>query len=262
MHDNGHQLEQSAIDAAMNSNWEEAVKLNEKIIVLDKKNVDAFQRLGFALLQKGNIKKAKIVFRKAQKLQPGNFTISENLERIKILESKKVNKVSPITLNPYAYLEIPGKTKSIPLVNYGQKTVLAALAIGQEVILVPKKRRVEIRTKDKEYIGCLPDDMSKRLTIFMKAGSEFSCFIKEANLKNITVFMKEEKRGKKVTRYASFPINTTSDLNNINLSEEDLKDEDAEEISDNDLEKLAESLSSEEKEYLPYDSEEKEEAEE
>ncbi len=40
------------------------------------------------------------------------------------------------------------------------------------------------------------------------------------------------------------------------------KDEETEEITDSDLEKLAESLSSEEKEYLPYESEEREEVEE
>lgn len=257
-----HQLEQSAINAAISSDWDQAIKLNEKIISHDKKNVDAFQRLGFALLQKGKIRKAKNIYRKALKLQPGNYTISENLERIKILETKKISKLNPTTLNPYAFLEIPGKTKTITLVNNGQKITLAGLTIGQEVFLVPKKRRVEIRSKNKEYIGCLPDDISKRITIFMKAGSLFSGFIKEANLRSITVFLKEEKRGKKVTRYASFPINSQADLNNINLNDEDMKDEDVEEISDNDLEKLAETLSNEDKEYLPYDSEEKEEAEE
>ncbi len=260
--ENVHVLEQTAINAAINSDWEQAVKSNEKIISHDKKNVDAYLRLGFAYLQKGKIKKAKNIYRKAQKLQPGNYLIDENLERIKILESKRVSRLPPTNLNPYAFIEIPGKTKTVTLVKSGQKIVLASLSIGQEVFLLPKKRRVEIRSKTKEYIGCLPDDISKRLTIFMKAGSHFSCFIKEANLKTVAVFLKEEKRGKRVARYASFPINTQSDLANINLSDEESKDDDAEEISDNDLEKLAETLSNDEKEYLPYEPEEREEGEE
>lgn len=260
--DNIQNLEQTAINAAINAQWDIAVESNEKIIKKDKKNVDAFLRLGFSYLQKGKIKKAKEIYRVAKKLQPGNYIIDEHLERIKILESKKVSRMSPTNLNPYAFLEIPGKTKSITLVNSGQKIVLAGLSIGQEVLLVPKKRRLDIRTKNKDYIGCLPDDISKRMSIFIKAGSEFTCFVKDANLKTVTVFLKEVKRGRRVARYASFPINNQSNLANINLSNDDGKEEETEEISDNDLERLAESLSSEEKEYLPYESEDREEAEE
>lgn len=257
--DNQQILEKEAIEAAMTSQWDKAIKINEKIIKKYKKNIDAYLRLGFAYLQKGEIKKSKEIYRKAKKLQPGNYLIEENLERIKILEAKKISQLSPANLNPYTFIEIPGKTKSVILVNCGQKIILASLSIGQEVILVPKKRRIEIRTKNKEYIGCLPDDLSKRLTIFMKAGSSFSAFIKEANLKNVTVFLKEEKRGKRVARYVSFPINNQFNLNN--KSSEEVEEE--EEISDNDLEKLAESISnSEEKEYLPYQPEEREEIEE
>ncbi|MCL4363896.1 hypothetical protein M1328_01510 [Patescibacteria group bacterium] len=260
--ENAQTLEQTAINAAINSKWDEAVEANEKIIRHDKKNVDAYQRLGFAYLQKGKIKKAKEIYRIAKKLQPGNYLIDDQLERIKILESKRISKLAPTNLNPYTFIEVPGKTKTINLVNNGQKSILASLSIGQEVILVPKKRRIEIRTENKDYIGCLPDDISKRLTIFMKAGSVFNCFVKEANLKIVTVFLKEDKKGRRVARYASFPISNQANLTNITLSDEEGKEEESEEISDNDLEKLAESLSNEEKEYLPYESEDREESEE
>lgn len=255
--DKTQQIEKEAIDAAITSNWDKAISLNEKIIRADKKNIDAYLRLGFAYLQKSQLKKAKAIYRKAQKYQPGNFLITENLEKIKVLESKKISRISPTDLNPDIFVDVPGKTKTVFLVNVGQKAVLAKLSIGQEVYLILKKRKIEVRSKDKEYIGALPDDISRRLTIFIKAGSLFKAFIKEATLKTTSIFLKEEKKGKKVVKYASFPVNFQAGLNNINL-EEDVKDEDLEEISDNDLEKLAETLI-EEKEYLGYETEEKEE---
>lgn len=261
--DNQQILEKEAIEAAMTSKWNEAIKINEKIIKKDKKNIDAYLRLGFAYLQKGEIKKSKEIYLKAKKFQPENYLIEENLEKIKILEAKKISQPSPANLNPYTFIEIPGKTKSVLLVNCGQKITLASLSIGQEVILIPKKRRIEIRTKNKEYIGCLPDDLSKRLNILIKAGSTFNAFIKEANLKTVIVFLKEKKRGKRVARYVSFPINNQINLNNKSLEEVEKKEEEIEEISDNDLEKLAESISnSEEKDYLPYKPEDREENEE
>ena len=256
--DKSHQLEKEAIEAAMTSAWDKAVKINEKIIAKDKKNADAYLRLGFAHLQKSNIRKAKNYYRKAQRLQPGNYIIAENLERIKILEAKKISRLVPTRLNPYVFIDVPGKTKTVVLVNCGQKAALAKLTIGQEVFLVPKRRRIEVRTKEKEYLGCLPDDMSKRLIIFIKAGSVFRSFIKETTLKSVSVFLKEEKKGKKVAKYASFPINIQAGLANIHLADEESKEEENEEITNSDLDKLAETLN-EEKEYLPYEPEDKEE---
>jgi hypothetical protein len=263
--DNLATLEKQAIDAAISSNWKEAISFNEEILIHDKKNVDAYLRLGFACLQNNQLNKAKKYYLKALNLQPGNYLINENLERIKILESKKMDRAKTPNLDPYLFLEIPGKTKTIDLVKCGQKNILVRLATGQKVEITPKKRRIEIRTTEKEYLGCLPDDLSKRLMIFIKAGSIFSAYIKECGLKTIAVFLKEEKKGIKVAKYASFPVNIQSNLDNLTQGHgemrEELKEEDLAEITDNDLEKLAESLN-EEKEYLGFDTENKEETEE
>ncbi|GAB4219790.1 MAG: hypothetical protein Fur009_7530 [Candidatus Microgenomates bacterium] len=255
-------LEKNAIDAAIKGQWDEAIALNEQIIKQDKKNIEAYLRLGFAFMQKGDLKKAKTAYLKAKKIQPENFIIDKNLEKIKVLEAKKNKPYTTSTLSPYAFLDIPGKTKSITLVNPGQKSVLAGLSIGQEVFLNIKKRRIEVRTSKKEFIGYLPDDISKRLTILIKAGSNFKCYVKEADLKNVVIFVKEEKRGKKVSRYSPFPINNVF-TGEINTNEEG-SESDSEEISDSDLEMLAESLTSEEKDYLPFQptDEENEEEEE
>ncbi|MCS6956680.1 MAG: tetratricopeptide repeat protein [Patescibacteria group bacterium] len=253
--ENLQELEQQAINAAINNQWDEAIKLNEKIIKKNKKNLDAYLRLGFAYFQKGILNKAKKFYLKAKKIQPENYIIEKNLEKIKVLEAKKNKPYSSSTLSPYAFLDIPGKTKSVSLVNCGQKSVLAGLSIGQEVFMNLKKRKIEIRTQKKEYIGCLPDDISKRLTILIKAGSVFKCYIKEAGLKEVIIFIKEQKRGKKVNRYAPFPISNNF-TGNINLSDDNQESE-SEEISDIDLEKLAESL--EKEEYLSYETDEENE---
>ncbi len=254
-------LEQQAINAAIQTKWEEAIEINKKILKLDKKNVDTHLRIAFALLQANKTARAKKYYKAALKLQPGNHSITENLERIKVLESKK-NKVPKdkfVNLDPNLFLETPGKTRSIVLVNPGQKNILAQLTIGQHVFLMPKKRKIEVRTQGKEYIGSLPDDISKRLTIFIKAGSEFAVYIKEANLNRVVVFVREERKGKKVMKYTSFPTNIQSKLTELTKDDESGTNEEDLEASEMDLEKLAEALAAEEKEYLPYDHEEQEE---
>ena len=73
----------------------------------------------------------------------------------------------------------------------------------------------------------------------------------------ITVFIREEKKGKKVQQYLSFPQNIQSKMEDITYEKEGSEDTEEETVLD--LEKLAETLTSEEKEYLPYKPEEDEE---
>ncbi len=262
---NIYQFEKQAIEAAINNDWKTSIEINKQIIKLDKKNLDAYLRLGFAYLQFGNLNEAKKTYQKILKIQPNNPTAIKNYEKIKILLEKKLAKEignDNLSLSPDVFMDVPGKTKTVQLVNCGQKVVLAKLNIGEEVYLIPKKRRIEVRNKNKEYIGCLPDDLSKRLSIFIKAGSEFKVLVKEANLKNVIVFIKELKRGNKVKRYITFPINISSNLNNLQNQEEEQFIED-EEISLDDLEKLAESLTEEKQEdYYGIEHESSEEEEE
>ena len=258
-------LEQHAIDAAINNSWQKAINLNLQIIKLDKKNIDAYLRLGFAFLQLKKIKEAEKYYKKVLKIQPNNQTAIENLDRIKILAGKKLKETS-ITLNPDLFLDIPGRTKSVVLVNPGQKNILAQLSVGQEVFLKIKKRRVEIRTITQDYIGCLPDDLSRRISVLIKAGSNFTAHIKEATLKRVVVFLREVNRGKKVSKYLPLPINIQSTLTTLagEKNEDDGdKDELEEELTDADLERLAQDLEIKEKEdYLSFSPIENDEVEE
>lgn len=257
-------LEQQAVESAIQFKWDEAVRLNKIIIKIDKKNLSALLRLAFANLQLGKLNDAKKYYHKALKVQATNNLAKENLEKIKILQIKKTKKgkKDQIRLDPNLFLEIHGKTKSVSLVNLGQKNILASLYIGQEVFLIPKKRKVEVRTKEKEYMGSLPDDLSKRLILFLKAKSEYSVFIKEASLNKITVFIKEQRKGKKTIHFLSFPQNLQANINDVQQENETIDETDEASVED-ELEKLAETLTIEDKIYLPYKTEiEEDESEE
>ncbi len=249
-------IEQRAVDAAINQKWTEAIALNKKIVSSDKANLRSYLRLGFAYIQTGQFENAKKSYKKAIKLQPSNQLAHDNLERIKILESrgnkKKIKK--ELKLDPNLFLDLPGKTKSVALVKLGQKNILAQLIIGQEVYLKPKKRKIEIRTQSGEYIGSLPDDLSRTLFIFIKGGNLYSSFIKEVSLSRVVVFIREDKKSKKFYKYASFPKNIQADIAKLS-SEEDLSEapEDEEDIVKGELEHLAENLTThEDKVYIPY----------
>lgn len=254
-------LEQLAIEAALKSEWKSAVIYNQKILDIEP-DVPVLLRLGYINFKIGNWKEARKYYQKALKIQPLNRLAQTNLEKVKILEKKgyKSNKkIGSIDLNQF--LEITGKTKNIHLVNIGQKNIIAALTVGQPVNLIQKKRKIEVRTLENEYIGSLPDDLSRRLSHFIKANSVYEAFIKESDLTYIVIFIREVKKGKKVANYLSFPRNIQSHLNKINQDEKNDQDDESDEESweedVTDVGRLENDL--DEDSFLPVQSEDDEE---
>lgn len=244
--DNIDRLENQAVNAAINLQWEKAIELNKEILKSDIHNIDAILRLGFSYLQNKEIKEAKTFYEKALRIQPKNQIALENLERIEVLQEKgsTTQRLVQANLDPNRFLEVPGKTKTMSLVNIGQKNHLAELIIGQEVELKLKKRRVEIRTKSGNYIGSLPDDLSKRIIYFIEAKSEYKAYIKEAGISRVVVFIEEIKKGKKVAHFSSFPQNIQTNLDQMHTGHEEANadNEDEETEEEDEIEKLASSL--------------------
>lgn len=245
-------LEQQAVDAAINLHWKDAISLNEKILRIDHLNLASCLRLGFAYLQLNNIKEAKKYYQKALRIQPKNHVAQENLERIKVLGEKgsKKNLSEQTSLDPNLFLEIPGKTKNVSLVNIGQKKDIAALAVGQEVELKLKKRKVEARTKSGGYIGSLPDDLSKRLILFLKAKSIYTSHIKEAGLGKVVIFIKELLKGKKVSHFLSFPRNTNAGIEKMTEESHSADQEEENNSEEDEWAMMDHELTPEEKEDL------------
>lgn len=222
-------LEQHAVDAAINLRWEDATRINNEIIKLDPKNESAHLRLGFIYLQRKDVAKAKKYYSKALRLQPKNSVALQNLERIKILEDEKISAKGgeQVAFDPDLFIETAGKTKMVALTNLGQKNVLAGLTIGQPVQLKIKKRRVEVRTSSGDYIGTLPDDLSRRLIFFIKGKSEYVTYIKECTITRVIVFIKEEKKGRGVNHQISFPQNIQKKLEESPSASGEEKDEES-----------------------------------
>jgi tetratricopeptide (TPR) repeat protein len=267
---NVYQLEQLAIDAAIDRRFEEAIKHNKEILKVRPDDLGALLRLGFAKLQYGELAGAKKAYKSVLTKQSENVIAQENLERIAILEQKGsvVTKKREDKLNPNLFLEIPGKTKSSVLVNLGQKEILAHLNIGDQLELKVRRRKLEVRS-DGEYVGSMPDDLSKRLYVLIKGGSDYSCFIKEISMSRVVVFIREEKKSKRLARFSSFPRNIQSNLNlieqasegalpentDLSLAQERVEDdEEDDEVTQDEVERMAENLGTEEKEEF-YDLE-------
>lgn len=260
MHKEIEELKKKAIDEALSGKWEDAIKTNKAILKLAPNDTDAYLALGFAFFQKKEYSKAKSYYKKALQLEPGNQIAHNNIEKIRILQKrgnvKHKKKTSSISADEF--INIPGKTKVVELVNLGQADVLAKIETGEKVYPKIKKRRIELRTSSNEYIGVLPDDISKRLIYLIKEGSEYDMYVKSAIKNSVELFIIERKKGPKVKNIISFPPNIQEDLKKmVSQDEEELEEVSEEgdiistgkktqlEIEDNDLETPVEEIDEE-----------------
>jgi len=190
-----------AIKKALAGAWDEAINLNERILKDEPENVDALNRLAQALAQKGQIKKTQKAYRKVLKLDRFNPIAKRNLEKLK---KAKKTKAVPLDQNPDNFLEEPGKTKVVPLVRLGSQENLLSLTPGQPLVLEPKTKSISLYTKESQYIGRLPDDLSLKLSWLVNRGNRYKAFVKVVEKNRVLAFVREVKRSKRNKNYPSF----------------------------------------------------------
>ncbi|MBU0578674.1 hypothetical protein KKE34_01750 [Patescibacteria group bacterium] len=209
-------LQQQAINAAKNQNWEKAIQINQKLLELKPLDINALNRLGATYLQLNKSTKAKKYFKLVLGVDRSNKLAKKHLERIK----NKQNTNLPSFSNEY-FIEEPGKTKSVELYRLADKNVLSKISIGQECQLQPKNRYISI-CRDDVYIGSLPEDLSFRLTKLIKSGNTYSCRVRSCDKSYCVVHLRELERSKRNKNTNSFPNSHGSITATINEVDESM----------------------------------------
>lgn len=183
-------LAQKSIQAALNGNWDEAVELNSKILRDDPTNVDALNRMAKAYAEQGDIKKAKATSTKVLKIDPNNSIAKRCVDKWKELDGKNGSH-SPSKLNPISFIEEPGKTKIIDLINLGSTPNIASLDCGDIVKIIAHPHRVSVVTTDDKYVGRFPDNIAFRYANLIRAGGSFEALVKSSDGKQVQVLVRE-----------------------------------------------------------------------
>jgi tetratricopeptide (TPR) repeat protein len=204
-------LKNQAIQTALEGNWQEAIVLNKSILKEDPADIDALNRLALAYAISGKPKDAKSAYQKVLELDPLNPIALRNLKKLKDkgLDLAKSNLVNGCINNKF--LEEPGKTKVVELVNIAQPTIVEVLRTGQFLDLSIKRLKI-FALEGTQYIGVLPDDIARRLIKFIKHGCKYEAYVKSSNQHKVTIFIKEIKKTARYKDQPSFTSITDSPL--------------------------------------------------
>ncbi|MBI3984583.1 MAG: hypothetical protein HY344_01385 [Candidatus Levybacteria bacterium] len=203
-------IKNQAIQTALQGNWSQAITLNKGLIKENPEDIDALNRLALAYTILGKVREAKSAYQKVVNIDPLNSIALRNLKRLK----DKNLKLAPSNGNYHInnkFLEEPGKTKVIELINIAQAKVVEGLRTGQSLTLSIKRFKIFVLEQD-QYVGVLPDDIATRLIKFLKAGAIYEAYLKSASAHKVSVFIKEIKRAKRYKDQPSFLSNSESAL--------------------------------------------------
>src|SRR5579864_2713030 len=191
-------LKTQAIQIALTGDWRKAIDLNQLILQEEPEDIDTLNRLAFAFLSIGNPKNAKHLYEKVLALDMQNPIAIRNLKRLHDVNVKKI-----LTINNL-FIEEPGKTKVMDLINIADKKVISHLRSGEELDLRIKRSRIFAYDLDNQFIGMLPDDTCQRLIKFIVAGNMYDAYVRTVDSNKVSIFIREIKRVKKFKNQPSF----------------------------------------------------------
>ena len=229
-------LHLQAISAALDSKWDDAIKLNRQIIKLFPDNVDALNRQARAYFELGNLSQAKKYYTLALKKDPYNPIATKNLKIIKAAK-KNGNGVPHIPQSPISsdlFLQEPGKTKVVSLLKVAEPQKLSQIYPGMIVDLVIKNRGVAI-THRGNYLGVLPDDLAHQIIKLTKGGNKYQVFVKAVRVNGLSILIKEVFRSKKFKNQPSF-LEASQAIQNSDIYTTKSLDDDMDDDDDDDVE--------------------------
>ncbi len=199
-------LSRLATQAALASEWEVAIKINEKILGIQSDHIESLNRLARAQLCMGEIEKAKKTYKKVLSVDAYNVIATKNYEKLEKSDGSQGTIKPKNIVSDFANLFIsePGKTKVINLLNLAQPSVLANISYGEKLLINAKSHSITISTTEGVHLGALPDDLAHRIISFLNGGNKYEVYVKSISPKMLTVFIKETERSEKFTNQPSF----------------------------------------------------------
>jgi tetratricopeptide (TPR) repeat protein len=209
-------LTQQAISAALSSEWQKALELNQQIIQSYPNNVDALNRAARAYFELGDLDQSKKHYQKALEFDPYNQIAFKFLKRIEACRKKggrgeNHHSNNHVLLSADMFIEEPGKTKVVNLLKVAEPQRLSLLSPGTLVNLVVKNRGVSVTDPNNDYLGVLPDDLSHQLIRLIKGGNHYQALLKTIKTNSLTVLIRETHRSARFRNQPSF-------LDNMDLS--------------------------------------------
>lgn len=200
-------LNKSAIDAALQGQWEKAEEINNQLLEDEPDNTEYLNRLAKAQFELGKYSECKKIYNQVLEIDPYNTIAQKNLKKVSAIKKADGMLKSHSNANIISaslFYEEPGITTLVSLVKVAEPQKLVALSPGSMVSLNVKKRGITVTDDNNQYIGAFPDDSAFHLMRLIEGGNKYQVIIKSVRSNAIVLLIREIFRAKRFRNQASF----------------------------------------------------------
>jgi len=195
-----------AIQLALQSRWEEAAAINRSIISVFPSDVDAYNRLGKALMEMGESEEARRAYEKTLALEPGNSIARKNLERLDARKSIAAVRVeSPKSIDPALFIAQTGSTGIANLKAIVPET-LAGLTAGDTLNLRIEGHTVAVETVGGDQLGEIEPKLGLRLARLIEGGNRYVAAVASLSNGGVRIIIREIYQHPSQQGKPSFPV--------------------------------------------------------
>ncbi|MFQ5873521.1 MAG: tetratricopeptide repeat protein [Dehalococcoidia bacterium] len=210
---NTQSLTKEAIALATQGRWQEAVDINTEIIQACPEDVNAYNRLGKALMELGRYAEAREAFGRALEIAPSNAIAKKNLQRVSLLmEAGPARQGAQPKITPHHFIEETGKTGVTKLVKPGPRETRARLGAGDPILLRQDGKNLIVESTTEEYIGQVEPRLAFRLLELMEGGNRYEGAITSVWEDGVSVMLREVYQDPSQADKVSFPSRSADDF--------------------------------------------------
>jgi tetratricopeptide (TPR) repeat protein len=201
-------LAEDARLVAMEGRWEDSLAINRQIIERSSRDAAAFNRLGKAYLELGDVAQAIEAYTGSLKADPANMIARRNLQRLEQLRGhsaeilKREKRLTPRT---NVFIQEVGKTWVDELINTAATEVLAEVASGETLELHVDGGRLQVKRSDGVLLGEIEPRTADRVIELMNGGNTYEIYALGTSAAGLRIILRETFRDSSQQDRVSFP---------------------------------------------------------
>ena len=202
------QLGDDARVASMEGRWDDALVLNKQLIERSPRDAPAFNRVGKAYLELGNVQQASEAYTASLKIDPANMIARRNLQRLEQLRQHATeikHREKRLTARTNVFIQEVGKTWVDELINPAPTDVLAEVASGEVLQLKVVKGKLHVLRGDNVELGEVDPRTAGRVVELMAKGNTYECYALGTSAAGLRIILRETFRHPSQADRVSFP---------------------------------------------------------
>ncbi|NJP05183.1 MAG: tetratricopeptide repeat protein [Chloroflexaceae bacterium] len=179
-------LQEYAIQIASANRWQEAIEINQQIILFGEDAI-TYNRLGKAYMEQGQYSEALEAYQQTLRLNPTNSIARKNVTKLEALQARGITQIDMEEHLPRKRIDLrmliteAGKTTLTKLTEVQRTAEVEALSPAEQVELSFEDNFVVAKNLEGYLIGRLEPKLGQRLSDLMRGGNRYIGIVAQAD---------------------------------------------------------------------------------